>query len=275
MQPRRSAPDESVRWLRSSPDGAAWTFRVGRVHDDLIAEWLGVGVLRSNRTGTTYRFEPHLGVEPALAAKFHEGHVQALLRHLRGELTLHGSVVAIRGEAVALVGDSGAGKSTLAAALCKRPGVALVADDTAAVSIDSHGSVAVSPTQVVHWLTDRAVDALGFVTEQSSLKIPVAPSVAALGAARLRAIVVLVFEEGVPTPRVEALKGMRAFRPLSDSSFRFVVDEPATTLADLDFLSRVIRTTTIVRLVRAKRWSDLSATADAVEACLRRVDHAV
>lgn len=52
---------------------------------------------------------------------------------MRGLLNLHGSVVSVNGQAVALLGGSGAGKSTLAAAFVKA-GHAMVSDDHVVLS---------------------------------------------------------------------------------------------------------------------------------------------
>ncbi len=57
---------------------------------------------------------------------------------LRGRPTLHGSVVAVDGRAIGLLGVSGAGKSTLAAAFVAA-GHTLVADDHLVIGPDEHG----------------------------------------------------------------------------------------------------------------------------------------
>jgi hypothetical protein len=62
------------------------------------------------------------------ASRIISGPLQAVLWHQRGLLPLHGSVVVVGNQAVALCGHSAAGKSTLAAVLARR-GHAVVADD--------------------------------------------------------------------------------------------------------------------------------------------------
>ena len=66
------------------------------------------------------------------------GSVMAYAMCLRGLPVLHGSVVAIDGQAVGLLGTSGAGKSTLAAALVAAGG-RLLADDHLVVRPSSRG----------------------------------------------------------------------------------------------------------------------------------------
>jgi hypothetical protein len=60
------------------------------------------------------------------------GPIMSWILRLRGTSCLHGSVVAISGRAVVLMGSEGAGKSTTAAALAKR-GIAILSDDLAPI----------------------------------------------------------------------------------------------------------------------------------------------
>jgi len=78
------------------------------------------------------------GVEDRVLRLSILGPAFALLLHQRGLLVLHASVVARGDEAVALLGKNGWGKSTIAAALHAK-GYDLVADDVAAIAIDSEG----------------------------------------------------------------------------------------------------------------------------------------
>lgn len=66
------------------------------------------------------------------------GGVLGYATSLRGLPTLHGSVVAVDGKAIGLLGASGAGKSTLAAAFVQA-GHAMLADDHLVVTHDSSG----------------------------------------------------------------------------------------------------------------------------------------
>src|SRR5205823_1032857 len=115
-------------------------------------------------------------------------------------LSLHASVVARDGAAVACVGSSGAGKSTIAARLCSQ-GWELLADDIASIDFDADG-VAVAPTEAEHWL-DRA--ALAWLDPRRRPrrgdKIPVAPIRVAKGPARLRGIVFLRFDSRRRCPK--------------------------------------------------------------------------
>jgi hypothetical protein len=63
------------------------------------------------------------------------GSVMGYAMHLRGLPTLHASVVAADGQAIAFLGESGAGKSTLAAAFV-RAGHGLLADDHLVARVD-------------------------------------------------------------------------------------------------------------------------------------------
>ena len=68
------------------------------------------------------------------------GPILACLLQLRGTTCLHGSVVAMDGRALVLLGTTGAGKSTTALALVQR-GATLVSDDLAPLDPASHGFV--------------------------------------------------------------------------------------------------------------------------------------
>ncbi|WP_129673307.1 hypothetical protein [Candidatus Chloroploca sp. Khr17] len=76
---------------------------------------------------------------------------------VRGVPTLHGSVVAVTGRAVGLLGVSGAGKSTLAAAFVAA-GHAMLADDHLVVKQDVHGYAALpGPPRLRLWPTSLPV----------------------------------------------------------------------------------------------------------------------
>src|SRR4051812_23307843 len=107
------AVDAGVHWVRAWPNDDAFEFRIGRLGDKLVAEWPGLAVLRTDRSGKHPEFrwidEP---VDPVVAERFRRGRLHALLRHLRGELTFHAAAVSLRGVAVMFLGASNAGKSS-------------------------------------------------------------------------------------------------------------------------------------------------------------------
>lgn len=94
--------------------------------------------------GTTVLADLRPGIPDNLARLPLLGAVSAVLLHQRGFLVLHGSAVAIAGQAVIIVGDKGAGKSTMAAALFAR-GHPLIADDVVAVDCTSDAGLKVVP----------------------------------------------------------------------------------------------------------------------------------
>ena len=85
------------------------------------------------------------------------GSVLGCAMTLRGLPTLHGSVVAVNGQAIGLLGVSGAGKSTLAAAFVAA-GHAMVADDHLVVGQDAGGYCALpGPPRLRLWLASLPV----------------------------------------------------------------------------------------------------------------------
>ena len=81
---------------------------------------------------------PAREAEESLLRLYIQGMMMAMILHQRGSCVLHASVVQIGDVAVAFLGQIGAGKSSTTAALCAR-GYTLVADDNAAIQLDSIG----------------------------------------------------------------------------------------------------------------------------------------
>lgn len=239
------------RWLREFTNEGDVIFRLGRAGDALIAEWPGFAELHASRDGASYELRPVEGADPIFVEKFHGGLVRALLRHLRGEHTLHGSCVARDDRAAVLVGDSGDGKSSLAAAACLRDGVALLADDTTPIVRASDGRVMASPSETVCWL--RGDDR----------KAPSPVPRCAESPAEIVAIVRLVWEDR-DRPELRRIGGARAFDHLARALFRFVVDEPEVELRDFAFVATLADTVPIYELARPRDLGQLSDTAELV-----------
>lgn len=90
----------------------------------------------------------------------------AALLHQRGQLALHASAVAIKGKAVAFLGDAGWGKSTLAASLHAR-GYDLLCDDVLALDFTKN-EITVLPAFPQLKLWPDALETIGVVPEQLS-----------------------------------------------------------------------------------------------------------
>ena len=215
-------------WLSETSVDDRVAFRVGREGSRFVAEWPGLATLSANRDGSDARFAGDPGADPSHVAKLRASAVPALLRHLEGKLTLHASGVAVRGEAVAFIGDSGQGKSTIAFQLANEEGpFALLADDC--LQID--GTVAL------------ASDADVWIHRDEWSKAPSRPKNVAASGGPLAMIFVLAFGSEL---RATRLHGSAVGAALERAMIRFVVDEPAVhlrTWSDWEISPRACRST--------------------------------
>jgi hypothetical protein len=256
-----SEPSREVRWVQSWTDARGGTFRIGRVGGDLVAEWDGVARLWTDRAGTDVHLELAIAPDSAHAAKLRLGVVAALLRHLKGGVTVHASAVEFEKTGLAFIGESGSGKSTLAAELCEREGCALLADDAAVVAFPGepgHGGgdfLEVLPTERLTWLTAESCAAFGHPQPPGG-KLPVEPRRIATRGVPLRAIVKLSFQDSALGCCLDRLHGSAVFELLSRSLYRFVLDEPAVSLRDF---ARVHEVATGVPVYELRRPRELGA----------------
>ncbi len=244
---------DGVRWIRESREPGRLCFRVGRSEGRVVAEWEGVGLLWASPSGGEMELIPEAGLDPVYEEKWRRGLARGLLRHLEGRTTLHASAVAIDARAVLFLGESGAGKSTCAAHVCGRLAAELLADDTVELEVDG-GRLWVAPTERDCWLLRDAAEALGYV-RLDDWKAPVPASRAAERAVGLGAIVVLAFEDDLRSPTLSPLRGVDAFSAINDSYVRFVFDDPAVALRDLDAITDVVAAVPVVRLTRSRSLS--------------------
>jgi hypothetical protein len=117
------------------------------------------------RAGRDIVISPEPGADNSLLRMYVEGMMMATLLFQRGYFVLHSSVVHIRGQAIAFVGQTGAGKSSTAAAL-HAGGHAVIADDNAAIDF-AEGAWTVTPAFPFLKVYPAIAESLGF--EQSSL----------------------------------------------------------------------------------------------------------
>jgi HPr Serine kinase C-terminal domain len=266
----------SVRWLKIWNETGGDEFKLGRDRSGLVADWGGVARLRASRDGRWHEvtFSQELALEHR--EKLRRGPVRALLRHLSGAMTLHGSAVSLGGRAVVFVGSSGSGKSTAAADLCQRLGAQLLADDL--VSIDEvDGTRRVFPTDIAHWLLPDAMDALGLPPMGGGAKALVMGLGATLAAtsegAILDAIVLLGFDEATQPPTLRPLRGLERFDAINGGYVRFVVDEPLTLVHDLDRISALSAAVPMFGLARRRSLVDLPDVARVLLELMGRLAH--
>jgi hypothetical protein len=264
---------DEVHWVRVWPDDGQPEFRIGRLGDDLVAEWVGFATLRSNRAGTLseYNVEKQ-GVNPEIADKFQRGQVRGLLRHLQGLLSFHGSAAALDGKAVLLLGDSSAGKSSTAAALCSLRSAEFIADDTAPVAISPTG-IWIDRIDGDHWLPSETTTALGLGSYPGRWKQRFAPRTLTQGAVPLVVVIKLEFDDRAAAPSLRQLAGREVFQALTTSVIRFVLDEADVALRDFEQLTALATRTPVFELRRPRGVEGLARNAslihELVETCSR------
>jgi hypothetical protein len=250
----------SVVWLAQTVRDRRPCFRVGREGDRLLAEWPGVGTLTVDRGGEHPHFAAVGPADSPAVRKLQAGAVPALLRHLRGQVTLHASAVAVGDWAAAFVGESGAGKSTLACALSRTTGgpYALLSDDCLSIV----RGLAL-PGDDATWVDGPAKDAIGLHDDRA--KSPVSALRVGQKPAPLRFIVQLAFGE---TTRVTRLRGGAVLGVLARAMIRFVVDEPDVHRTDMESLLELAANTEVLELQRPKGLEHLASTTSALDRIL-------
>ena len=244
-------PPPHVDWaVVDETDGIG--FRWGYSGEDIVAEWAGVLSLRATRSGELKALLPAPGAPEDLVEKARLGVATAFLRAQRHQHTLHASAVAWQGKALVCVGASGLGKSTMAERMCRRPGVELLADDTAAIEFVPGGRVHVVPSESAIWLAN----------EGCGSKEPLRPSLAARQPAALVCVVSLVFDAAARSFELQDIRGGDAVSAMLPSLVRF---ENTSSLwaREFDFLGDLVLQS---RIVQARRSYDVApdAIADAL-----------
>jgi hypothetical protein len=252
-----------VVWISEQLQDGCVGFRIGRCNDELVADFVGLGLLRAAPDGTSSSFEPAPDADPVTVEKLRQGLVPALLRHLRRELTLHGASVAMHGQAVACIGASGAGKSTLAAVLCNEQDAAFLADDTTAVDL-AGATPTVLPTERVHWLVSARA-----APNSGELKFPVAPRALAEAATPLALVCRLRFDDGLEAHELTRLRGHDALRALVPSVIRFAIDVPEAHLREAEQLDDLVRRVPVYDFARPRGEATLPAAVE----CLTDLVH--
>jgi hypothetical protein len=257
--------DDITRWLGESRVDGRLAVRVGRRGDELVADFPNLGRLTTSLREDRSEFEPVANLPVELVEKLRKTVIDAYVRHSKGKMTLHGGAVCSESEVIAFVGPSRAGKSTLTAALCAKLGWKIVADDTVAIESSECDSVGIEvfPTQDAAWLLPDSRQILGL--DASHLRktavslVPAAPT-----RASLLAVVGLAFDSGQSVPTLNRLHGQKAFSTISNSTFRFVIDDPAVHLREFEQLRSIVENCPIYELSRARNFDQLAATVELI-----------
>ncbi|WP_299407095.1 hypothetical protein [Acaryochloris sp. IP29b_bin.148] len=133
--------------------------------DEVSYYWKDVGAFTA-RKGNEIILDPDPQVEEDLLHLPILGILLALILHQRGYLVLHGSAVALDGQAAVFIAGKGWGKSTLAATLYGR-GHHLITDDVVAIKPNPQRSPSIYPSfPQLKLLPEAAVFALGDCPDQ-------------------------------------------------------------------------------------------------------------
>lgn len=193
------------------------------------------------------------------------GLVLGLLLQRRGVLCLHGSAVAWRGRAIAVLGPSGAGKSTLSAALVRR-GATLLTDDVIALRPTPQGTAVEPGPRGLRLLPDSVEHAglsdagLGEVPHNDKRLWDLSGR-AADGALLLGAVYLLQPAADPGTAmRVSALTPQQALRPLVSNWYPPNLMKLMQS-ADLGRLAELARTLPMHAVDYAHDWGRLQALA--------------
>jgi hypothetical protein len=257
---------EHVQWIAENRVESELVARFGRCGEELILEVPNTCLLLGDRRGEKVEFFPLRELDPDMDMKLRCGLLRAFTRHLRGKLSLHVAAVSFAGRALSVVGPSRSGKSTLAAALCRRRGVELLADDSIAVETvpDSDSvPVRVAPTERTNWLLPDARQALRAPTLSTTLKRPVDPPRAASSELPAGHFVVLKFEsDGVPALR--PLSKTAALAKLLPLMTRFLVDDLEARQCEFRNITNLLANCRFYELSRKADLMDLERCVDLV-----------
>jgi len=188
----------------------------------------------------------------------------------RGFDPLHGTVVAVEGEAIAFVGECGYGKSTLAAALLAR-GCPIVADDLVSIR-RMNGRWIVDPgiprlklaPRVASRLLGKPAPPERVLHGMPKRVIPLRPPHAVNGPLPLKALYVLSAPRSHSPIAVEPLPAAEAFVEIVRAAFNLLVHERERFANQFGFATNVVARVPVRRLTYPRALDSLAAVCDAV-----------
>lgn len=216
--------------------------------------------------GSIMSVAPVPGAPPEMIAPFVLGTAWGALLQQRGELALHGGVVAVDGGAIAFCGPSTAGKSTTVAWWARR-GHRVVSDDLCRVEVPGGGAPRVWPSIARLKLSGEARQAAGLggggsvpAAVDGKFHIPVrgcddrAPL-------PLQAVYLLAWGEHA----VRRLRGIEALRRLhDDAAYRIELLVASAVSRQWELCADVARRVPVWELSRPREWSALDRAMSAL-----------
>jgi hypothetical protein len=209
-------------------------------------------------------------------AAFLLGRILAFVLHLRGDVCLHASAVAIDGKAVLFAGDPGMGKSSTAAAFVER-GCAGLTDDLAVLRREPEGRMMVMPGPPRLCLCPDSVGFLygqGFAQslprlhpDEEKRVVPLDPSIGKFhaGPSPLEAIYLFSPRSSDPaTPRIEPVAGADSLIRLLYSGFMNLALDKEQTAREFQILGEIARTVRLRQLVPSNDARKLDRLCDLV-----------
>lgn len=297
LEARRPAPEWAFEVTKSSSGLSLGRFAtaVHEANNDDGTVWLAI-----RRAGDRYllRFpgSADFVVTPAerrVDCVPVEGVAERTMRHLLldqvvphllamdGSLVLHASAIAIARGVLAFVGPSGAGKSSLAASFACH-GFPLVADDFVLLSEQASGFLA-TPSYPGLRLWPDSVD---FFAEPAAALEPVADNSEKRRLVTgnlsetddpLPLVAILILSGDPPKARVpltlSRLPRREGFLALFEQAFRVERQGRKRQLAELDRFTRLVESTTLMRLAYHQEYGSLAQVRDGILRAVDTPDH--
>jgi hypothetical protein len=269
----RLAPAKQFQSARRAVRSRRWFHRHQLANGSTYLRWRDLCEFLVSADGKDIRFHPLESATAEAINVYLLGQVLSFSLVARGIDPLHGSVVDVGREAVALVGDCGSGKSTLAAALLAR-GYPIVTDDVVALFSEAgrwnvHPGIPrlkLFPAAVrrVLGLTDAGVPMNRKTTKRV---IPLGFDATVQGSLPLKAIYVLARGTGRRadrTIRTERLSGREAFLEVIRGAFNLLVVDRERLRNQFAFASHLVNSVPVYRLNYPRTFSALPFVCDTI-----------
>jgi hypothetical protein len=237
----------------------------------IFLRWRGLSDFLISRDGRRIEYRRHPRTSPESLATYLLGQVLSFSLLARGVEPLHGTVVAMNGRAIGLVGDCGLGKSTLAAALLAR-GCPIVTDDLIVTGERGGGRVDVWPGIPRLKLYPRVARTLlggsraGTRMNRGSVKVVVALHGREAVRRRLPLHALYVLERSDDGVEIDRLRGAEALIEILRATFNDIVIRRARIASQFEFASRLVAAVPVYRLKYPRRLAQLPEVCEAIAA---------